>query len=200
LGIDALGLREFPLPAARAEEEVIARRLADLGLDPFVVLNAGGGWRNKLWPPERFGALAIRLRDRGLRSVVTWGPGEEGLADRVVAQSEGAAVRCFPTTLLELTAVLRRARLVVAADTGPLHLAGAVGTPVVGIFGPTDPARNGPWGLADRVVRHAPSCAPCHKRQCAIHDGVMGTIEVEEVIAAVDQRLDAGVGSRVVAV
>jgi heptosyltransferase-1 len=200
LGIDALGLRQFPLPVARAEEESVARQVAGQGLDAFVVLNAGGGWRNKLWPPERFGAVAIRLRDRGLRSLVTWGPGEEGLADRVVAQSEGAAVRCFPTTLLELTAVLRRARLVVAADTGPLHLACAVGTPVVGIYGPTDPARNGPWSPADRVVRHAPSCAPCHRRQCPIHDGVMGTIDVAEVVAAVDERLGAGAGGRGLAV
>jgi heptosyltransferase-1 len=200
LGIDTLGLREFPLPLARVEEESVARQLADLGLDAFVVLNAGGGWRNKLWPPERYGALAIRLRERGVRSLVTWGPGEEDRADRVVAASEGAAVRCFRTTLVELIAVLRRARLVVAADTGPLHLACAVGTPVVGIFGPTDPARNGPFDPADLVVRHAPPCAPCHRRQCPVHEGVMGTIEVAEVVAAIDQRLDAGARSRGLAV
>jgi heptosyltransferase-1 len=200
LGIEALGLREFPLPAAGVEQESVARQLAGLGMGTFAVLNAGGGWRNKLWPAERFGAVAIGLRDRGLRSLVTWGPGEEGLADQVVAQSDAAAVRCFPTTLLELAAILRRARVVVAADTGPLHLACAVGTPVVGIFGPTDPARNGPWARADQVVRHAPSCAPCHKRQCAIHDGVMGTIEAAEVVAAIDRRLDVGAGSRGLAV
>lgn len=200
LGIDALGLREFPLPPARSEEDAVTRRLAEIGLEGFVVLNAGGGWKNKLWPAERFGALARALRDRGLRSIVTWGPGEEGLADRVVEASAGAAIRCFPTTLLELVALLRRARLVVAGDTGPLHLACAVGTPVVGIYGPTDPARNGPFDPADRVVRHAPSCAPCHRRQCPIHDGVMETIDLPEVLAAVDGRLGAAGGRHGLAV
>ena len=97
--------------------------------------------------------MARGLRERGLTSLVTWGPGEERLAARVVTASEGAAVLCFPTTLLELLELVRRARLVVAADTGPLHLACAVGTPVVGIYGPTDPARNGPFSAADVVVR-----------------------------------------------
>jgi heptosyltransferase I len=200
LGIDALGSREFPLPRARAEEDAVTRRLVDLGLDEFVVLNAGGGWANKLWSPERFGGVARALRDRGLRALVTWGPGEERLADRVVEASLGAASRCFPTTLLELVALLRRARLVVAADTGPLHLACAVGTPVVGLYGPTDPVRNGPFDPADRVVRHAPSCAPCHRRRCPIHDGVMETIEVAEVVAAVDARLGVGGGRSSLAV
>lgn len=200
LGIDAPGLREFPLPPARSEEDAVAGRLAGLGLEGFVVLNAGGGWKNKLWPAERFGAVASALRDRGFRSIVTWGPGEEGLADRVVAASAGAAMRCFPTTLLELVALLRRARLVVAADTGPLHLACAVGTPVVGIYGPTDPARNGPFDPSDRVVRRAPACAPCHRRRCPTHDGVMETIDVADVVAAVDDRLAAAGGRRGLAV
>jgi ADP-heptose:LPS heptosyltransferase len=109
-------------------------------------------------------------------------------------------LRCFPTTLLDLVALLRRARLVVAADTGPLHLACAVGAPVVGLYGPTDPARNGPFDPLDRVVRRAPPCAPCHRRQCPVHDGVMETLEVAEVVAAVEDRLGSGSGGRGVAV
>lgn len=77
----------------------------------------------------------------------------------------------------------------VAADTGPLHLACAIGTPVVGVFGPTDPARNGPYAPQDVVVRRTPLCAPCYRRRCATHDGVMHAIYPEEVIKAVDQRL-----------
>jgi ADP-heptose:LPS heptosyltransferase len=126
---------------------------------------------------------------------VTWGPGEERLADRVVAASEGAARRSFPTTLLEFVELARGARLVVAADTGPLHLACAAGAPVVGIFGPTDPARNGPWSAADVTVRRRPLCSPCHRHRCAVHEGVMHAIPPEEVLKAIDRRLGAGAGT-----
>jgi lipopolysaccharide heptosyltransferase I len=200
LGIAAIGSREFPLPPAPEEAVSVEKSLGAAGLEDFVVLNAGGGWSSKLWPAESFGTLALALPERGLRPIVTWGPGEEALAERVVAASKGAAVRCFRTTLLELIALLRRARLVVAGDTGPLHLACAVGTPVVGIYGPTDPARNGPFSPADRVVRRVPACAPCHRRQCAVHDGVMSAISVGEVLAAVEERLGSGRGASVVAV
>jgi heptosyltransferase I len=188
-GIDAVGGRDFPLPRPASALERVARGLADLRLGPFVILNPGGGWASTLWPPEAFGAVARALRGRGLPAVVTFGPGEEGLADRVVAASDGAAVRSFPTSLLEYVELARRARLVLAADTGTLHLACAVGTPVVGLFGPTDPARNGPFSPADRVVRRVPPCAPCHRRVCARHHGVMAAIPAAEVLEAVERRL-----------
>ena len=189
LGIEAVGLREFPLPFS---DEAVARvdaGLSGLGRGGFAVLNPGGGWASKLWPAERFGELAKGIRDLGLRPLVSWGPGEEGLADRVVAASGGAAVRSFPTTLLDYVEIARRARLVVAADTGPLHLACAVGTPVVALFGPTDPARNGPFATGDVVIRRTPPCAPCYSRTCARHAGVMGTLPVEEVLTAAQRRL-----------
>jgi len=193
VGISALGLREFPLPPTQAMAVQVAERLqAEAVGDGYVVLNPGGGWASKLWPAEFFGRVAIGLRDRGLASLVSWGPGEEKLADRVVAASEGAARRAFPTTLLEYVELARRARLVVAADTGPLHLACAAGAPVVGIFGPTDPARNGPWAPADLTVRRRPLCSPCHRRRCPVHEGVMRAIPPEEVLKAIDRRLDAG--------
>ena len=153
------------------------------------MLNPGGGWASKLWPPERFGQLARELSRARLWPLVTWGPGEEGLADRVVAASGGTARRSFPTTLLDYVELARRARLVVAADTGPLHLACAVGTPVVALFGPTDPARNGPFAPDDVVVRETARCAPCHRRSCARHARVMASISLDEVLAAVDRRL-----------
>ena len=191
LGIDALGLREFPLPGMAHEERRVDEELRRMGLPEFVVLNPGGGWESKLWPAERFGALARGLAEAGLRSLVTWGPGEEGLADRVVAASAGSARRGFPTSLREYVALSRRARLVVAADTGPLHIACAVGTPVVALFGPTDPERNGPYRPEDRVVRRTPSCAPCYSRKCASHTGVMAEIGAFEVLTAVRSRLAA---------
>jgi ADP-heptose:LPS heptosyltransferase len=189
LGIEAIGSRRFPLPDTTAEAARVAGEVAKLGRPEFVVLNPGGGWASKLWPPEAFGRLARELRDLGLGALVSWGPGEQALADRVVAASEGAAVRSFPTTLLEYVELARRARLVVAADTGTLHLACAIGTPVVGLFGPTDPARNGPFAAADRVVRRVPPCAPCHRRVCPTHGGIMDGIPVAEVAAAARELL-----------
>jgi heptosyltransferase-1 len=189
LDIDALGLREFPLPPLETERERVDGQLAALGRGEFVLLNPGGGWESKLWPAERFGVLARRLADEGRRCLVAWGPGEENLADRVVEAAGGAAQRSFSTTLREYVCLARRARLLVAADTGPLHLACAVGTPVVALFGPTDPERNGPFRAEDRVVRRTPACAPCYRRSCAIHTGVMAGLEVDEVLMAVHARL-----------
>jgi heptosyltransferase I len=188
-GVEAVGRRDFPLPSTAVERSAVDAGLVQLGLREFAVLNPGGGWASKLWPPESFGVLALGLRARGLPCLVTWGPGEGTLADRVVAASGGAAVRCFPTTLRELLEVVRRARLVVAADTGPIHLACAVRTPVVGVYGPTDPARNGPFAAEDVTVRRRPLCTPCHRRRCSVHDGVMNAINPEEVLAAADRRL-----------
>jgi len=200
LGIDAVGSREFPLPVDAAVRASVEQRLMATVAKGYVVLNAGGGWASKLWPAEHFGAVANALSDRGIASLVTWGPGEEALAEKVVRSSRGRARRCFPTTLLELVEVLRRARLVVAADTGPLHIACALGVPVVGLYGPTDPARNGPFAAEDAVVRRAPACAPCHRRVCPVHDGVMAAIPTDEVVAAVDRRLATDRGRPHVAV
>jgi heptosyltransferase-1 len=189
LNIEAVGLREFPLPTTDAQAQRVEQSLAELGLGPFAILNPGGGWPSKLWPADRYGLVARALKDRGLISIVTWGPGEERLASDVVEASGGAAVRAFPTDLLEYIELARRAQIVIAADTGPLHLAGAVGTAVVGIYGPTDPARNGPFHTDDVVVRRTPLCAPCHRRRCPLHEGVMKAIQPEEVVHAVETRL-----------
>ena len=186
LGIEAVGLREFPLPfsveaVARVDAGALGprRRRARGGSTP------AGGWASKLSrPAERYGELAKGLRDLGLRPLVSWGPGEEGLADRVVAASGGAAARSFPTTLLDYVEIARRARLVVAADTGPLHLACAVGTPVVALFGPTDPARNGPFATDDVVVRRASPVLPATAGPVPAHVALMGTLAVAEVLAA----------------
>ncbi|PYQ02593.1 MAG: hypothetical protein DMF83_23225 [Acidobacteria bacterium] len=189
VGIDEIGAREFPLPAAVAERQAIAHALSATGMERFAILNPAGGWPGKLWRAQNFGAVARGLRDRGLPSLVTWGPGEEELAERVVATSAGAARRAFATTLLEYVELARRARLVVAADTGPLHLACAVGTPVVALFGPTDPARNGPFSPGDVVVRPPAIEAAARGGRYRVEGAVMDEISVEQVLAAIDRRL-----------
>jgi heptosyltransferase-1 len=189
LGIEEVGAREFPLPDGSTERQAIARALDAIGVERFAILNPGGGWASKLWPAESFGALARGLRDRGLPTLVTWGPGEEGLAERVVAASAGASRRAFPTTLMEYVELARRARLVVAGDTGPLHLACAVGAPVVALFGPTDPVRNGPFSPRDLAVRPPSLEAAGRRGRYRVEGAAMGEISVEQVLSAVDRRL-----------
>jgi heptosyltransferase-1 len=194
LGIDAVGLREFGLPVRPRAAEAVEAGLGALGLREFAVLNAGGGWAQKLWWPEGYGAVARGLRERGLPALVTWGPGEEALAERVVASGAGAAARCFPTSLAELLELLRRARVMISADTGPLHLACALRTPVVGLYGQTDPARNGPFSPDDVVVQRKGPPDPGHRGRFLVSAAELATVSADEVLAAVDRRLAAGRG------
>jgi ADP-heptose:LPS heptosyltransferase len=121
---------------------------------------------------------------------VLWGPGEETLAHAIVTGSAGAARLAPPTTLREMIPYIQKSRLVVSGDTGPMHLASALGTRVVAIFGPTDPARNGPFGDEDEVVFETVPCGPCYKKRCPGYDDVcMSSIEVADVMEAVSRRL-----------
>jgi len=167
--------------------------VAAIGSDRFVVLNPGAAWPNKRWPAERFGALAAALRDRlGLRSLVLWGPGEQELAQRAAVASTGAAVPSPSTGLVDLFDVTRRARLVVSGDTGPLHIAASVGTPVVALFGPTFTERNGPWSREDVTVTRAATCACHYERRCRRASPCIEDISLDEVLSAVESRMSAG--------
>ncbi len=158
-----------------------AECLADKIVKPLVLISPGAGWGAKRWPVERYAAVARQLSRTGYNVVVNTGPGEESIAEELVRLSEGAA-SALPLTLTELIALTHRASLVIAGDTGPLHLASALGKPVVGIFGPTDPARNGPFGGSFRVLRH-PESRRDHSRHEAPEAGLL-TITPEAVFAA----------------
>ena len=157
--------------------------------NPIALIAPGGGWENKLYPPRLWGEVAKGLVDMRVAPVVLWGPGEEERAGAVVEASGGTAKRAPRTSVLELAALARLSRLFLAADTGPLHIAGAMNAPLVGVFGPTDPARNGPWAIGDEVVRRIPPCAPCHRRNCDTHQDIMKTILVRDVLEAASRRL-----------
>jgi len=122
----------------------------------IALLNPGAGWGAKQWPAARYGEVARLLRDDGILSLVNYGPGEEELARAVEAASGGNA-RAILCTLSELIALIRRAALFIGGDTGPMHLAATLGVPVVALFGPTDPARNGPYSMRAIVLRHPAS-------------------------------------------
>ena len=192
--LEPLGIRAeaptFPLvipPSAVAD--TVSAWFSHAG---YVVLNPGAAWPNKRWPPDRFGAIAAALREiRGLRSLVLWGPGERPLAEAVVAAANGAAELSPPTAVADLFALAARARLLVSGDTGPLHIAAAVGTPIVALFGPTFPERNGPWSVTDLSVSRADRCVCHHKRRCRRSVACIDDITVNEVLEAIDRRFAA---------
>jgi lipopolysaccharide heptosyltransferase I len=184
----APGPFEFPLASVTS---AALDAIRDRVRSAFALINPGAAWPNKRWPPDRFGAVAAHLRDRhGLMSVVLWGPGEREVAEAVVAAAAGAAVVAPETMLPDLLAFSREARLMVSGDTGPLHIAAAVGVPIVSMFGPTNPARNGPWSPDDIAIARYESC-PCHyERRCRQPaQWCLETIAVDQVIAAIDRRL-----------
>jgi heptosyltransferase-1 len=148
---------------------------------PFVLLSPGAGWGAKRWPAERYGAVAKKLADAGYGVVVNCGPGEEPLA-QTIARTGGPAVQVMDLDMAGLIAVTRRASLAIAGDTGPLHLACALDVPVVAIFGPTDPARNGPFHCGNRVLRH-PESVRDHSRRSEPEAGLL-TITPEAVTEA----------------
>jgi len=174
------------LPVDRAAEEWAEGFLAREVAGPVALVNPGAGWGAKRWPVERYAAVANGLMERGMRVVVNAGPGEEPLAEELVAGTAGKAEAMFPT-LAQLIAVTRRSALCVAGDTGPLHLACALERPVVGIYGPTDPSRNGPYGTRFRVLR-SPLSRRDHTRHLEPEAGLL-TITPEEVLKAADELL-----------
>lgn len=178
----------FPLEIPRTPAvEQIASRFHPTG---YALINPGAAWPNKRWPPERFGAVAAEiLDDFGFRSLVLWGPGEQEIAHRVVETSLGAAELSPPTTITDLLGISRGARLMISGDTGPMHIAGAVNTPIVAVFGPTRPDRNGPWGLYDVAISRVEQCACVYERQCRKPERCIDDISIEEVMAAVHRRM-----------
>jgi heptosyltransferase-1 len=148
---------------------------------PVVLIHPGGGWGAKLWPPDRYGALAEEFTLRGGAVLVNSGPGAEDLGAEVVTVANGhaSAIAC---SLPQLIALTRRVSLVIGGDTGPLHLACALGKPVVGIYGPTDPKRNGPYGNRFRVLRN-PESRQDHTRRAQPEAGLL-TIPPRAVMAA----------------
>jgi heptosyltransferase I len=193
---------------ARAREQLTR---AGIG-DRYVVLSPGGGWRAKCWPPQRFASLCQKIRESfGMRCVVNYGPGEKELVFELRAASGNSEPLLWDTELGPLMALLRSASCIVGGDTGPLHLAIALGTPAVALYGPTDPARNGPYRnpslvtgdpildsgetrdtdpCAGDIVLRAPGSTTSHSRN-DVTDPSMFAIQVDSVFEAVRRRIGA---------
>ena len=180
-----LGLGTGPVEFVFATDDADRAAVAPLlPAEPFAVLVPTTNWATKRWPAERLAGLVRPLRDRfGLASVVAGVPGSPVIA--------GAVDLSGKTTLRQLVAVIERASLVVAPDTGPMHVAAALNRPLVTMFGPTDPARTGPYGRPDSVVRLDIPCSPCLSRRC-VHQTCLRSLQIEPVLAkAAEQLRDA---------
>jgi heptosyltransferase-1 len=157
--------------------------------EPAVLINPGAGWGAKRWPVERYAEVARVLLNREFRVLVNAGPGEVLLANEIVRKTGGGATPLL-CSVEQLVAMTRRVCLAIAGDTGPLHLACALGRPVVGIYGPTDPGRNGPFGTRFKVLR-SPESRRDHARREAPEAGLL-TITPEDVLQAAEELLYSG--------
>jgi heptosyltransferase I len=194
----------FCLRIPSNDEMAVRAQLQRTGIDRYVVLSPGGGWRAKCWPAERFGALCLQVRNAlGLRCVVNYGPGEDDLANAVRAASGDADPLLYNGELGPLMAMLRHAACIVGGDTGPLHLAIALDTPAVALHGPTDPDRNGPYHVpasssgyggdgraGDDIVLRAANAVRTHSRDDQTHPSMLA-IDVASVFDAVRRRIGA---------
>jgi heptosyltransferase-2 len=183
-----------PLDPLAAER--VAKRLAEAGIaeaEPVVVVTPGASFgASKLWPPEHFAAACDGLRhSRGLRAVLAPGPGEESVARAIAAQARSAplVLDAPVTTLPELAALIARSKLVLTNDTGPRHIAVALGTPVISLLGPTDPRHTAHLLERQRVLREPVECSPCHLKTCPIDHRCMQRLAPERVLAAAAELL-----------
>ena len=180
---------EFPIHID-SDARTRANAAADDIGGEFAILNPGGGWPTKLWSPERFGQLADALwTGFGLRSFITYGPGEEALAQNVLESSTSGRARAVSLPLKSFFALAQLSKVYIGGDTGPTHIAMAAGAPIVGLFGPTEWWRNGSPRPADICVERTDiDCrVDCHRRSCS--KWICMDIEVERVVRAVEGRI-----------
>jgi heptosyltransferase I len=177
------------LPIDDAAETWVSSRLNELGISKFAILAPTAGWKAKEWPAANFGAVAAAMAKVGVACLVNFGPGEDDIANEVRAASNGSAIP-FACDLSRLISLTRRASLFIGGDTGPMHLAAAVKVPVVALFGPTDPARNGPYSTRSKVLRSAKSVTS-YSHVATLDEG-LADISPDKVIAATATLLSNG--------
>lgn len=177
----------FPINITKAEIQSADRLLAEDNLElpsVYAVLAPGTNWPSKCWPSEKYAELAVILASRGIRPVIVGGPSDDRLAVNIKEKCITAVNLVGKTQLKELAYILKNALFFVGGDTGPMHLATAVETPVITLFGPTDPLRNGPYGSKNVVLTIQDSCKGCWKRHCPKGINCLDNIEVHQVIEA----------------
>ncbi|OKY75411.1 MAG: lipopolysaccharide heptosyltransferase I [Desulfobulbaceae bacterium DB1] len=185
----------FDLPLQDGHFQEIAALLRAGGIDDpsrVVPINPQATWPTKLWDNGKFAQVGDWLADRGLHVVYTGGRGDKMVIDDIITRMRCPAINLAgETSLKTLAALYKKAPLVISTDTGPMHIAAAVNTPVVAVFGSTAPWRTGPFGERHQVVRLDLPCSPCLKKECR-HHSCMEKLPAEAVIDAVQKILSAG--------
>jgi lipopolysaccharide heptosyltransferase I len=196
IGIPSAGVRyELSLPAEyESEAASLLHALGVGGQDRLVAINPMARWPTKLWEPASFAVLADRLEREGIRVVFTGGPQDRSAIEDICRLMTSQVRRLDGKTGLKtLAAIYRRTQVLVTTDSGPMHLAAAVGTSVVALFGPTAPWRTGPYGQNHIVLRAGIHCSPCFRKHCLTTEyekqACMKRISVEDVARAVLERL-----------
>jgi lipopolysaccharide heptosyltransferase I len=181
LGSDAV---TFPMGIPFKQERIRRSR-------PLAIIHPGSSAMNKNWPPENFGTLAkIIQREYDMEVLIALGPREEGLGNAIL-RIAGESVTILPATpIADLASLMREATIYIGCDSGPTHLAAAIGIPVVAIHGPTDPSRNGPWGQLDSIISRFGQCECRFRRRCRRSEPCIATISVEEVHDVVRRKLE----------
>jgi heptosyltransferase I len=190
--LESVGIRSeslslhFDIHPEEEAIEYVEQELKKLEVQDFILINPGGGWITKLWDEDKFAQLIDQIyNDLHIPSLILWGPGERHLADKIMRKCITPAMVSFSTNLSELIALVSKSRLMVSGDSGPLHVASALGIPVVGLYGPTDPLRNGPWNPHDSTCSIHYECSPCYLRVCPIGIQCMKKMEVPQVLDSV---------------
>lgn len=193
LGIEAGEIRFPPFKAdATAEEKIKDWSTASDLREPTIIINPFTAWRTKSWPRGHTSKLCRLLyKENGLKPILLWGPGEKEAAEQIALAADGSAIMAPPTTHIEMIELFRRSRLYIGGDTGPTQLAAAMGVPMVALFGPTDPLRNGPFNPQDAVIREDLDCRKCSRNKCCEgkEPECMKRITPETVQRAIQDRL-----------
>ncbi len=181
---------EFNLPTIAEANQKIDTWLSNHKLNSFAVINPGASWRSKRWENDRFGTVASHLyQEHNLRTVITWaGDQEKAMAQQIFRLNNRGSVFAMPTSLNELASLISRAKFFVGCDTGPMHIATAVGTPCVGLYGTTRPQDSGAYGPQHVAVQKWYQSGSCKKRRGADNDA-MRDIMASDVNAACDQMI-----------
>ncbi len=176
---------EFPFSEEERWKEKATHYFSSKG--KRIVIVPGGGWENKRLPEGKYSQLIKILSKKGYDIFIFWGKGERDLAKRIRENSSND-VKIFPFLDIKgMISFFKRVNLVIGGDTGPLHLASSLGVPVIGIYGPTDPKRNGPYGKNSRVIFHSLPCSPCWRRKCKKNLECLRSIKVEEIVNKVEE-------------